>query len=272
MAQTQELSRETIIALMREASMSSMAIGTGLTHIRQYDFARTGFFYSGSLSFTAGVERLLKIVLIYDYRLNNGDAFPNNAYLKALGHRLDNLLTKAREINKNRSLDVDDSFLDQDPLYQRLVSFLTDFAVQARYYNLDYLTGKQQTGIEPLARWNREICAEIVNRHYRPNQRKLEYKRQLINGVEDIFSIGHIREDGSRINDVAALIMHEDTISTKQKYSMYYLYTIARFPSTLCARLEEKGSFYPHLREFFMIFMLDDKSYILGKRIWNPMA
>lgn len=270
MTQTKELPVN--IALMREASMSSMAIGTGLTHIRQYDFTCTGFFYSGVLSFTSGVERLLKIILIYDYRLNNGDAFPNNGYLKALSHRLDSLLTKAREINKNQSLNVNDSFFDQDSLYQRLVSFLSDFAVQARYYNLDYLTGKQQTGTEPLARWDQEICAEIIKRHYRPNQRRLEYKRQLVNGVEDVFSIRHIREDGSRINNVAALIMHEDTISTKQKHSMYYLYTVARFLGRLCAKLENKGGFYPYLQEFFALFINDDKSYILGKRNWIPMV
>ena len=272
MTQTKRLPREIEIALMREASMSSMAIGTGLTHIRQYDFARYGFFYSGLLSFTAGIERLLKIILIYDYRLNNGDAFPNNKHLKALHHNLDTLIEKAREISKSQSLNLDDSFFDQDLLYRQIVPFLTDFAVQARYYNLDYLTGKKQAGAEPLTRWDKEICEEIINRHYRPNQRKRERIERL--GKElDAFgaTIWHTHEDGTDINGGGAFIMHGELIPTKQKYSMYYLYTIARFFSNLCAGLEEKGNFYPYLREFFLIFRINDKSQVLGKKIWNPM-
>jgi len=273
MTQTKRLPREIEIALMREASMSSMAIGTGLTHIRQYDFARYGFFYSGLLSFTAGIERLLKIILIYDYRLNNGDAFPNNKHLKALHHNLDTLIEKAREISKSQSLNLDDSFFDQDLLYRQIVPFLTDFAVQARYYNLDYLTGRKQSSTEPLSRWDKEICAEIINRHYRPNQRKRELKSRLGKELDTFgFTVWHTHEDGSEINSMTSLIMSGDLIPTKQKYSMYYLYTIARFLSNLCAELEYKGNFYPCLREFFTIFRINDKRLILRTKIWNPKS
>jgi hypothetical protein len=272
MAQNKELPRGINNALMREASMSSMAIGIGLTHIRQYDFTCTGFFYSGLFSFTTGIERLLKIILIYDYRLNNGDAFPNNTYLKGLSHKLDDLIRKAREINKNQSMSVNDSFLDQDLLYQRLISLFADFAVQARYYNLDYLTGKQQTGTEPLERWEKEICTEIVKRHYKQDNRKLELKKHLAKKLENVSQVQYTHDDGSEINTMAALMTYEDIVPTKQKYSMYYLYTIVRFFINLLTELGYKGNFYPYLREFFAIFNNADKDYILRKKVWNPMS
>ena len=273
MVQTTELPKEREIALLREASMSSMAIGIGLTHIRQYDFIHTGFFYSGLLSFTNGIERLAKIIWIYDYRLKNQDAFPtDNKNLRRLCHRLDVLIEKTREIGKSQAVNLDDSFFDKDSLYQKIVTCLADFADKARYYNLDYLAGVEQPSTEPLERWDKEICSEIIKRHYRPNQRRIELKKHF--GEElDRFgaSVSYIHEDGSEINNAASLFVSGDSIPTKQKYSMYYLYTIARFLSNLCAALEYKGNFYPYLREFFAIFIVEDKKQILGKKTWLPL-
>jgi hypothetical protein len=97
-------------------------------------------------------------------------------------------------------MDVADSFFDNDPLFQRLVSLLTDFAVQARYYNLDYLTGRKQAGMEPLVRWDKEICTEIVRRHYQPDQAQIAVKKELAELMEPFSWVQFTREDGSEIN------------------------------------------------------------------------
>ena len=59
-------------------------------------------------------------------------------------------------------------------------------------------------------------------------------------------------------------------VPTKQKYSMYYLYILIRYLSQLLQFLEEKGEFYPFLREFFMIFMVEKREEIIRKKSWNP--
>ena len=38
------------LLLKREASLAAMSLGIGLTHIGKYNYAATGFFYSGLLS------------------------------------------------------------------------------------------------------------------------------------------------------------------------------------------------------------------------------
>jgi len=262
---------KTDIALCREASMSSMAIGVGLTHIRQYDFAQSGFFYSGLLSFTSGIERLTKLIVIYDYRLKNNNAFPTDGYLKDFGHKLERLISTARAINVNQSINEDDSFFDNDLLYQPLIALLTDFAIQARYYNLDYLTGRTQSGLEPLVRWDKEICGEIIRRHYKPDQGEVEFKEKLAEIMEPFTWVQFTREDGSEINSLRELIMYSDSTLTKQKYSTYYLYTIARFLCTLCSKLEWKGHFFPVLSDFFVLFRNPDKDFILEKKSWLPV-
>src|SRR5262249_29472855 len=99
-------------ALLREAAMSSMAIGTGLTQIRQYDFVRKGYFYSGLLSFTNGIERVMKIAMIYNYRLDHSGTFPDNKYIRDHSHNLVELLTLSREANTRHKLNINDSILD----------------------------------------------------------------------------------------------------------------------------------------------------------------
>ena len=251
--------------------MSSMALGIGLTHIRQYDFVQPGYFYSGLLSFTSGIERVLKIILIYDYRLDNGDAFPNNPYLKSFSHKLNDLINKAQEINLRQGLGVDDSCFQADDLYQKIILLLTDFAVQARYHNLDYLTGRVQPNLEPLARWDSEICSEIISRHFRQNKKQTEINKALSKELEDDFKVLFSREDGTEISSLSTFLAHGETVLTKQKYSMYYLYTIANVLCSICSELEYKGNYLPYLREFYPLFMNDNRRYVLNRKTWNPM-
>ena len=166
-------------------------------------------------------------------------------------------------------MGVEDSFFDSDTIYKNLLSLLTDFAVNARYYNLDYLTGKKQRDTEPLTRWNNEICTEIIHRHYKPNFNKLARSLELAEVMKQFTLTYHILEDGTQIDDLSDLVMHSSTIPVKQKYSMYYLYTISRFLAKVYIALEYKGKFFPMLSEIFRFFAIDDRQLILRIRRWD---
>jgi hypothetical protein len=258
------------VLLTREASMSSMAIGIGLTHIRRYHFAHPGFFYGGLLSLVSGVERLAKLILLYDYRLDN-NSYPTDKFLKDIGHKITDLITKAREINAKHGFGIDESILDDD-IIERIIALLTNFAVQARYYNLDYLLGRVQSQGEPLARWDKEIASLIVQRHHRTSTERQEMQNQIAELMKDVVRVHHTAEDGSEINSIVGMFQHSALITVKQKYSMFYLYQIAYFLSQLLTELEYAGNFFPYLREFFVVFRNDDRRYILRKKSWNPVS
>jgi hypothetical protein len=131
------ISSDAELALLREASMASMSIGVGLTHVRRYDFAQSGFFYSGLFSMATGIERLLKLILIYDHRLNHDGSFPNNRQLKACGHDISGLVSRAVEIAARHELPFCADVFESDPIYPTIIENLSDFARQARYHNLD---------------------------------------------------------------------------------------------------------------------------------------
>lgn len=81
----------------------------------------------------------------------------------------------------------------------------------------------------------------------------------------------HTAEDGSEINTFREMAAHGMRSATKQKYSMYYVYIIIRYLSLLLKSLEHKGEFFPFLREFYVIFMIENRSKILRKKSWNPL-
>ncbi len=265
-----QIGKEKEVLLLREASMASMSIGIGLTHIRKCDFVQPGFFYSGFYSYTTGIERLMKLIVICNYRVQNSDRFPNNKQLKAFGHNLTDLFQYSLKIQKELDLSIDAKRFYDDPLYEKIIEFLSDFATQSRYYNLDILTGGNQNTLEPYHRWNTEISSTIIQRHYRKNNDVFKAKMDIAEKVDvDTFTLMH-DEDGNEIKDLKTFFATGDSIPTKQRYSMFYLYEISRFLNEILRDLHYKGNLYPILPEFFAIFRNDNKTDVLNKKSWNP--
>ncbi|HBG19302.1 MAG TPA: hypothetical protein DDY32_08525 [Desulfobulbaceae bacterium] len=257
--------------LSREASMSAMALGHGLTQLRKYDFGQTGYFYSSLLQITTGIERLLKLIIIYTHRIDH-NKFPDNKELRKYGHDIKVLFLKSIEIaSRNDCGDIAKIF-SEDEIFEKIITLLSDFAMQARYYNLDVLTGRHQKNIiEPLVRWETEINSIIVKRHFRRRKRTLENWEMVINALESKTAVRHTSEDGTPLNSFREMAEQGMKVSTKQKYSMYYVYVIIRYLTKLLIYLEDKGSFFPFLQEYFVIYRDEDRSEILRKKSWNPL-
>ena len=270
MANNAPLSKELELLLKREASMASMSLGLGLTFIRRYDFVQTGYFYSGLYSVTTGLERVMKLIVIYNHRMLNNDAFPDNAQLRKYSHNLSSMFDHALEIDKQCRFQNDLEPFRKDALYKDIIAFLSDFATQARYYNLDLITGKQQQGDEPLRRWADQINAEIESRHYKESTKRNEKIREVSSAMEEHTFVMMTDESGNDITSLYQFYTDGDKVTCRQKYSMFYIYTIARFLCNTLASLETKCGFYPSLREFFSIFQNSDRSYVLNKKAWNP--
>jgi hypothetical protein len=192
--------------------------------------------------------------------------------LKDCGHDLSRLVSKATEIAERHEFPSCARVFGSDPIYQTIIQNLTDFARPARYYNLDYLSGQRQSGLEPLKRWDSEVCNEIVRRHYRPRRDRIAEIEAMGAMLDRDATVWSMAEDGEAVDTVTDLLLRKDAARVKQKYSMYYLYVVVRELCDLCAELEWQGRFYPYLREFFVVFRNPDRSWILRKKSWNPHA
>jgi hypothetical protein len=265
--------QETEILFAREASMSSMSLGLGLTQLRKYDFVKPGFFYSSMFMITIGFERLMKLIVIYDHRIKNNGEFPDNNQLKnKYGHKIDELFASAIDINLKNNYSDEHLSLLNDNLIDLIIKFLTDFAQSSRYYNLDGLTGRLQKNKEPLNRWNEEINSVIISRHYRITKRKEQKINTISSKIEDSAFVMFTSENGEKISSMKEFFTEGDKVPTKQKYSMYYIYSISHFLVNLLSNLETHGNFYPFLTEYFHHLLCNDKSYVLSRKRWLPIG
>jgi len=260
------VSEEQFILLTREAGLSSTAIGEGLTMIRKADFVKHSYMLYSFFSLATGIERLLKLILIYDFRATNGNAFPQNEYLKDFGHKLVDLIKVAKEIANQRELQTLYSDIENDTIVEEIIRFLNDFALTSRYYNLDSLTGKKSNVKAPLQYWEERINHQIVKHHF--TSRKISHIPS-----EDIDPINnhcfiHLNDLTSRqVQSWKEFYERGKTVAVCQKYSMFYCYKLVRFLAKLLYHIDIYS--FPVLGDFFDIFRNDDDKYVLSRKTWN---
>lgn len=261
------VTQEQDFLLGRECALAASSIGQGLTLIRKYDYVKHAYGTQAFFSLSIGIERLLKIILIYNHRRINNNKFPDNGVLKKAGHEIKSMYEIAIGIaNEIGQADIY-SPLKADRIYDLIIDFLTDFAHSSRYYNLDTLTGHQNKTDEPLRRWNTKINKIIVERHYRYNQKKVEEIEKLTDAFGGHFLVSFDNEDGKEISNIKDLYLEGLTVDVKQKYSMFYIYCIVRFLSELLRHLST--NFYPNVSEYFTIFRISDDAYVKRIKSWD---
>jgi hypothetical protein len=101
--------------------MASMSIGLGLTNLRRYNFNQAGLFYSSLYLITTGLERLLKIIIIYDHRINNCGKFPNNSQLKNFGHNIGELFVQS--LSRDAAFPMNTKYLIKSDLLLHNIHF-----------------------------------------------------------------------------------------------------------------------------------------------------
>ena len=226
--------------LGRETMMAVHLLGTGLTSIRKYNFTSKGSFYSGMFSVTIGLERILKLILLLNYKINN-NCYPDDDFLRRKGHKIKALIKDCKEINDNlidtKLKNSQETF--DDLLVRKIVNFLTQFSTDTRYYNLNVVTGESTNLNEPLAHWDNEICLIILNRHP-PSKKKIEEYKNSAMALEPYSIVHHTHENGSHIGDVNSLFHQSSFIEEKQGYSVYYIYKIVSFAIELLVELDFK--------------------------------
>lgn len=253
--------------LSRESALAAMSIGQGLSLIRKYDFVKHGYGTQAFFMLSIGIERLLKVIIIYNYRRKNNNAFPDNQVLKNNGHNIRKLFDQAIHIADEISKQELYQSLKADPIFDMIINFLTEFANSSRYYNLDTLSGKLSHTDEPLRKWNKTINRLIVERHFKQNENKAQRISALANMIEDRFIVSFENENGKKITNIRDFYLEGMTVDVKQKYSMFYSYVIVRFLSNLLWNLDR--NYHPFVSEYFMIFRNTDDSYVRSRKTWN---
>lgn len=248
--------------LLKEAGLSSSCIGQGLTSLRKANFVTKWNYYQAFFLLTIGIERLLKIIIITNYRAENGGAFPSNKYLKGLGHDIKQLIAITEGYNYGNYKPKPIT----DEIQLDIVDFLTIFAKTSRYYNIDALAeGENQN--DPLSDWKK-----IQNKiKVKEGLESLPLGPELVAFIDSFSSIIQHDEDGNLISGAESFYKDSSIGDKLQGYSVYAVYKVIQNLGERLHNLEYLHNSILSLREFFPYFIngWDEDIDVVLWQDWN---
>jgi len=143
--------------LQQEAILANSCILTGFEFMIKggFDDRYKGHYYTSFFQISIGIERILKLILISDYMLQNSYQSPDVKTIKSYGHDLITLYQKAKEI----STTYDNSVLHEltnRSIRKNIFEFMNAFAkATGRYHNISNIA--KISSVDPLEQWKNII-------------------------------------------------------------------------------------------------------------------
>lgn len=237
--------------LANEASLTASLLGSGLNALRKADLYNKGLYYQAFFSLSIGIERLLKIILINQYRVNHDGAFPTNINPREFGHDLIKLC-------KYTGIEF-----ESNSLHIQLIAFLNDFAKKSRYYNIDSMMNANVKYDDPLSDWY-AISQDIYHSVRKKNI--IQNKKELANMIESVSLIRFHDLQGNEITDAMGLLEEIESRDIIQSYSVQFMFEIITKLVNEIRRLEAKKYMMPILSEFFLLYHRYWKPYEIRKK------
>ena len=145
------------VCLLEELKASKELILSGFGELQEINFSNDAYHLPHQL-LASGFERLMKcyICLVYEARHNN---YPGTQFLRNLSHDLtkikQTIINEYFLTNNIPLLKSDYDYIKNDEILDRIVGVLSKFGKYARYYNLDIVTGSNNSLINPTEEWEK---------------------------------------------------------------------------------------------------------------------
>lgn len=262
--------------LIKEGNLAKSSLMAGLEYIAKSDYDIIGNYYLAFFQLSIGLERLMKIAFIIDYKIKNALRNPSDKELRKLGHNL----IHSYEACKHMAIEYDQSLSSwQQPLsmeYKVLV-FLSNFAESSRYYNLDKLVGGKSTE-DPIVHWNK-IQLLIANKYISVKRQNI-INNNAITHCDKLQLYGYeLGRDGEYRTQVDITFLHS-LLKISRGYSVWTIIKLLEpfyelFRSLISAAHTEEDKMniqetnVPFMYEFFPFFLCDKNTCIKRKRWIN---
>jgi hypothetical protein len=260
--------------LSQEGSLTQTALLTGLDFLSKADHDNKGGFYTAFFQLSIGLERLMKIAVILDYKVHNELKNPTNADLRCIGHGLINAYEKCKQLASDRGMNMSGWF-DAGRIEHDILQFLSEFSTGARYYNLNQLAGTKKHD-DPLAQWS--VLHKRVADTYISFARQEKINMKAVAHCDKFGLYGWERGiDGQWRATVDITFLHA-LFKNANRYCVWTMIRIMRpfyfLLSALCKEnhtLEERKGMQeiivPYMYEFFPFFLCD-RSTSTSRKNW----
>lgn len=166
------------ISFNEEILTSIRLLQLGLRELQEIGF-ENDFYHLPLLLLSSGFERLMKCMICLKYFDNNAK-FPTSEEMKSFSHNLVTLKEKIvsecispRTAYERPATKQDYIFLTQDKDLENLITILSDFGQNGRYYNLNVIGGKSNPLSDVKARLE-EFELQLIMRKYESDANKLK--------------------------------------------------------------------------------------------------
>ncbi|OOE72070.1 hypothetical protein [Salinivibrio sp. ML290] len=260
--------------LSQEGHLTKSSLLSGLDAIRRAnidDYGR-GFFYSGLFELSIGFERLMKIVIVLQHKLENKNNNPTNKQLRLYGHNIIDLYRRFCEIASKHDLQTEIS--DKQ---KKILDVLSIFGTGSRYYNLDQITDSSKHE-DPLKMWSHVLSQHIwgLNANVRKKLEENAFAYVDITGQADAYYHGrNINGELMMVSEYHYLYHATEKANYQVVWSIvsmlepFYglLYELCHKLHRLADALEHKQT-VPFMYEFFPFF-LTPRSIVVRKKRWS---
>lgn len=255
------------LLLVQEGHLTRSALIGGLDSIRKsnVDDNSRGLFYSGLFQLATGFERLMKIVFILDYKINNDFKNPSDKELRRFSHNIRGLFDKCADLSLKYDLKEK---LDLDEFQPKILNILSSFGTSSRYYNLTELA-ENNNKEDPIAQW-----LDVIDDHVwmlRSDVREKLQNIALSHGALDSWCQNITGEP------VTTIDLHYYLLRT-EKANPYIIWSIIDMLRPFYSLLREQVRMLnetwsqkesiPFIYEFF-VFFLTNKNTILKRKSWK---
>ena len=265
------------VLLSQEGYLIRSLLTGGLNALVASDPSEKGLYYSGFFQLSIGIERLLKVVLIVDHMRENSLTAPTAQELKGYGHDLVKLFNDACAMaTGDAATEAQD--VARDPEGVRILTFLSRFAKQTRYHNLNELTA-QTTLSDPLADWQ-SILNDIyvLNVDAKRAVQKQEQARSLAEAIEE-----HVGVFGHDLTQQPLTLQSAIAQPFKNReataFAIWHIYRLLRALKNVLRGVTDEAHIVDHrigggiahipfLHEFLDFLRIDDRKVVLKKRRW----
>jgi hypothetical protein len=264
------------LAIQREAQLAAEQIAAGVTVLGRANHMETGLYSQAFFGLSIGLERLGKLIIVADYAIEHSGSFPTDAYLRKIGHNLQDILTRCEAIGK--TVDAQRSYASRpgDPVHKGIEEVLSKFAAGSRYYNLDYIAGVTGQELDPIAMWWVKVSKPICKCHHSDGQRKKDstaapFATECLGGYSLVLSHA---EDGTEIDDIGSVFARACQTAVVQKYGRLYTLQIVRWLASILWELSFSGAYQKGieplsgLNEPFAIFHNEDR-LLRNRKTWS---
>ncbi|MGL4824328.1 MAG: hypothetical protein ACRC2W_15385 [Plesiomonas shigelloides] len=260
--------------MLQEGHLASSSIRGGINYIckANIDDTKRGMFYSGLFQLSIGFERLMKIVVILQHKIDHDNKNPENNTLKKYGHNIEELYDTVLNIAVRHGVKI-----ESDDIHTKILNVLSMFGTGSRYYNLDKLTGRNNNE-DPLSLWYDIVYYHIWGLSVKTRKRLQDDAIKYT----DALNLATAFYPERNINgDLMSVCDHHFIVHAIRKANPYVVWSIVSilrpFYKLLKAQtkmlheiVDAKGEkdIVPYMYEFFT-FVQHSKSEVLKKRNWT---